>query len=117
MTTKSLTQGKPARTRAELDAYTGKGGDTDDHPLITCAPHVLGGHAHLKANKTTVERVLLAELQRVEGPLRMSSGLVLSEEERRACLLYAVAIFENLSKLYAQLQQAQDIAKRFGGRQ
>jgi hypothetical protein len=112
MTTKSLTQGKPARTRAELNAYTGKGGDADDHPLITCTPHILGGHAHLKANKTTVERVFLAEAQRIEGPLRMSSGLVLTEDERRACLMYAVALFEILPKLHAQVAQLQEIVHR-----
>lgn len=110
--TKSLTQGKPPR-RAP-DDYTGKPSMEEEHPLITCAPHVMGGHAHLKANKTTIERVLLAELQQIRGPIQLSSGLVLTEQERRACLLYAVDIFENLSKLYAQLRQLQEIGKRTG---
>lgn len=100
MITKSITQPKP-RPRAELDADTGK---PDEHPLITCVAHVMGGHAHLKASKTTIEQVLRAELNRVEGPLAMSSGLVLSEEERRASFRFAIDILANLSKLYARLQ-------------
>jgi len=106
MTTKSITQNRPV-PRAELNAYTGKPDVTDEHPLITCAPHVLGGHAHLKATKTTVERVLQAELRRIEGPLTMTSGLKLSEEDRRAVMRYAIAIFENISKLYAELGRLQ----------
>jgi uncharacterized protein (DUF433 family) len=107
MTTKSITQNRAPRPRAELDSYTGKPDVTDEHPLITCAPHVLGGHAHLKASKTTVERVLLAELRHVEGPITLSSGLKLTEEERRAVYRYAIAIFQNLSKLYAELGRLQ----------
>lgn len=111
MTTKSITQGKP-RPRAELNAYTGRPDITDEHPLITCAPHLMGGHAHLKSTKTTVERVLLAELRRIEGPLAMTSGLKLSEEERRAAILYAIDIFENLSKLYAELGRLQSMQQK-----
>jgi hypothetical protein len=106
VTTKSLTQGKP-RPRAELNAYTGRKDVTDEHPLIACAPHVMGGHAHLKASKTTVERVLLAELRLISGPLTLSSGLLVTEEERVAVKRYEIAIFENLSKLYAELGRLQ----------
>jgi len=103
MTTKSLTQGK-SRPRAELDAYTGRPDLSDEHPLVTCAPHLLGGHAHLKANKVTIERVLLALLhERPEGPLAMTDGLKLNDVEVRAAVRYAVAIFDNISKLYAEL--------------
>lgn len=106
MTTKSLTQGRP-RPRAELNAYTGRPDITDEHPLITCAPHILGGHAHLKASKTTIEQALHGELRRINGPLTLPSGLKLTEEEREAAYRYAIAIFENLSKLYAELGRLQ----------
>lgn len=104
MTTKSITQGRPVRRRADLNAYTGKPDIVDEHPLVTCAPHIMSGHAHLKTSKVTVERVLLALLhERDPEPLVMTTGLKLSDEEVRAAVRYAVDIFENISKLYAEL--------------
>jgi uncharacterized protein (DUF433 family) len=76
----------------------------DNHPLIVCAPHVLAGHAHIKGTQVTLERVLAAlQNERKHGPLTLPNGLTITDEQVRACFAYSIDIFDNISKLYAEL--------------
>jgi hypothetical protein len=111
VTTKSLTS---QRKKADIDADIGKPDDADLHPLIACAPHVLGGHAHLKSSKVRVERVVAAlmrerdELIGPDKPLRLEHGGVIPAHHVRAVSVYVVDIFDNISKLYAELGRRKD---------
>lgn len=96
---------KYRRTHADLDADTGKPDMSEQHPLITCTPSVMEGHAHLKDSKVTVERVLQAELREIKGPIALASGCIISETQRRAVLRFSIAVIEDVSKLYAELDR------------
>jgi uncharacterized protein (DUF433 family) len=107
VTTKSLTTG---RRKADLDTDIGRRTIPDDHPLITCAPHIMHGHAHLKGKQITIERVLEALMtNRAPGDLRLSPTVVVTDAEVRACLGYAHDIFANISKLYAELGRLRQV--------
>ncbi len=119
MTTKSLTQGRQAHTtHVELKQNTGKPDINDKHPLITCAPHLMGGHAHLKSNKVTVEQVLRAlARERGEAPLVLHSGLKLPGDDVQAVLAYGIDVFEHLSRMFAELDRLRRmIPQREGGK-
>lgn len=101
---------KPTKREA-LDANIGRHDEVDDHPLISCAPHILNGHAHLKNRQVRVERVLGGVLrERKPGPLaigRLKNGtaLTVTDEEVRASLRYVIDVVDNLSHLYAELDR------------
>jgi uncharacterized protein (DUF433 family) len=115
VTTKSLSQNRPIRSHVELAAYTGKPDVADEHPLITCAPHIMEGHAHLKSTKVTVERVLRAVLnERPDSPLVLGTGLKLTDAEVSAAFAYAIDIFNNLSKIYAELGRLREFHTKTG---
>lgn len=108
MHTKSLTD-----RQRQIEQNLGKPDIVDEHPLMRCTPTVLGGHAHIKRNEITVERVLLALLrERPSGPLRVGPRTVtVTEEEVQATITYAVAIFNDISRLYAELDNRIQHAK------
>lgn len=101
------TKGLPRRSRADLEADIGKPDAIDEHPLIRCTPTLMGGHAHLKRNDIVVERVLEALLrERRPGPLVVGTRSdTITDDEAKAVVRYAVAIFGNISKLYAELDR------------
>jgi uncharacterized protein (DUF433 family) len=103
---------KKPRPRTDLNADTGKPDIIEEHPLITCTPYVMEGHAHLKINRVTVERVLLAELQHVRGPLALASGETLTEAQRQAVFRYTVAVMADISKLYAELGRLREMVQK-----
>ena len=103
------------RRRSDLDKDTGTPNVVDEHPLIRCSPTILGGHAHLKRNEVTVERVLEALLrERRAGPLPIDRTQAITDEEVRAAIRYLIAVFMDLSKLYAELERRRALVLKTG---
>lgn len=99
--------------RERLNNDIGTRDVVDNHPLVTCAPHLLAGHAHLKGTRVTLERVLAALLsERRPGPLTLPNGVAVTDEQVRACLRYSIDIFDNISKLYAELGRLRAVVGR-----
>lgn len=104
VTTKSLTQNRAHRTHTQIDEDIGKADLNDDHPLITCTPHVLEGRAHITATKMPIERILLGLMQeRGHSDLILSSGERVSPAHVRAAQSYTIDIILNVSKVFAEL--------------
>lgn len=97
----------------EIEQNVRKVDPVDEHPLMRCAPNILGGHAHIKRNEVTVERVLLALLrERKPGPLRVGPrGVTVTNEEVEATVIYTNAIFNDISRMYAVLENGIEHAK------
>jgi uncharacterized protein (DUF433 family) len=96
--------------QAELEENTGAPDLVDLHPLITCAPHIMDGHAHLKQKQVTVERILIAlMLERGRRDLRLANGMIISGAEVAATYKYSIDIFDNISKLYAEIGRLREM--------
>jgi hypothetical protein len=97
--------------RERLNANIGKRDLSDKHPLITCAPHIKHGHAHLGTSGVTLERVHLALMkERRGGPLTLEPAhngteIIVTDEEVKAVYRYTIDVFQTLSRLYAELDR------------